>query len=190
MRNIKNIVENLKELSVHLSYGFLFVVATLFNAFMFYYSDLSNRSVFVITFIDLLFVFFYSTRWINSKISNISNEAFLDFLNFKKEKLYFTDISGFLGEQAFVSFLATFIIITGKRLLEIDGLLGGIYTGLLFIISMIFTSLSASRMILILVYLKWNKLVLMLLFLMLSAIMHIFYIIGLRIGASTSITWL
>lgn len=187
---IKTVLQNYKDLFVHLMMGFLLVMATIFNLIMFFYSEFSHATVSVITFIDILFVIFFCIRRIENKLNQITNEQFLNFLNFSKGKIFFTDISSFLGEQAFVSFFGTFTIITSKHLILKNSFLGGIYLTLLFVFTVSFTVISASRLLLIISSIDISRMLKVIFLVLMAMMMHIFYIIGLRIGAITEISWL
>jgi len=122
-----------------------------------YYHDVfaknifSNQVQFAVIFIDLIGLVLISFPYVSKKLSNIPNSAFNKFLDLpsQEDKISFSTISEFLGNQALASFLATVLIFTGKQALEdFGGAITAVYVAFLFLIALSLGSISLIRFML------------------------------------------
>lgn len=112
--------------------------------------QVTTQIQFMVVFVNLTGGVLIALPWLTKKAEGISNESIKEFfcLPEKHEKIRFTDVSGFLSDQALASFLATVLIFTGKGALEeYGGAVAALYVGFLFVVSLILASVSLLRFI-------------------------------------------
>ena len=111
---------------------------------------LSDQLIFSGIFINLVLLFIFVAPYLSKKAEAINNEKIVAFLDLPgKDKFFrFSDFSSFLSDQALGAFLATLLIVTGKAALHSYGpILTALYVAILFIASIVLTTVSLVRFI-------------------------------------------
>lgn len=127
---------------------------TLFNVSLFYDPMMAGNNrehlVFLGVFVNIVLFIVLLSPWLTKKAEAVSNEKLKVFLDLpaQSDSLKFTAFSSFLSDQALGSFLGTFLIVTGKRSLELFGpVTSAIYVAILFLVSILLITLSFIRFI-------------------------------------------
>ena len=146
--------------------------------------NITEQLSFVVVFINLVLLVIIALPYISKKAEAISNDKFKEFIDLpeKNSKFTFSTISGFLGDQALASFLATVLIFTGKQALEnYGGGLAAAYTIFLFIVAIVLGTVSLVRFIFHFTKLHWFYYALC--SLLSTGIMFAFFHVGLKMAA-------
>lgn len=123
----------------------IFIFSTI-NIF-FYKITTTEADVLVVVFINLVLLLFSLYPYLSKVSKKIDNTNFLSFLNLSKGPIKFTDLTGFLGEQALGSLLATLTIVYGREIFKTTG--SGAFTAIIvfiiFVLTITITTLSLAR---------------------------------------------
>lgn len=122
---------------------FIFTACNLF----FYKITSTELDVLVVVFINLMVILLALYPYLNFISKKIDRRVFLSFLNVSNGSIKFTDLTGFLGEQALGSLLATLTIVYGRDIFKIteSGIFTAIIIFIIFILTMAITTLSLAK---------------------------------------------
>ncbi len=161
----------------------IFLLAT-FNLFV-WTENANEWNIFFIVFCNLFILLFSIAYFLNKLLSRIDNTTLLNFLDVPSNKVRFSNITNFLGEQALGSLLATLTIVYGKKIFDLtqSGAVAAIFVFSLFLITITITTLSLTKISIQIIYSKYPKYIEILLFLISFFITYWFYIGGLKLAS-------
>jgi len=111
---------------------------------------LTEKLKFTFYYINLMCIFIIALPYLSNKAGKISDQKIIEFLDLpdKSERITFTAITGFLGNQALASFLVTALMFTGKTVAaDYGGITAAFYIVFFFVIAITIGSMSLLQFI-------------------------------------------